>query len=574
MKKRVLLIATLLSSFISTSNLRAQSSTIFYQGNLRGSGGVRVDGSFDLTFTLFDSSNVPGSVIAGPLTNAATAVSNGLFSVTLDFGASPFNGSPCWLEMGVRTNGRGAFTILAPRQLITSTPYAVQALNAGNAVNYSGIITDSQLSTNIARLSGGNVFTGAVNVSSDLSVAGTMTGNGAGLTNVPLTGLQQGGARSGQILSNNGVAWVPATSPSGGAPFNGANTWTGTNTFTTNVLFGGPFEQSWFAPSTYTMFLPSDGSYGFEIYGDYRNGTNGERYMSGFNPGDPGFHTTGTIEMLGDGMVEWIPQNAAANMLMGCDTDVGMALYNGINGWTSANLAKMIQIFCSADQYINAPTNATFPGGNLRLTIDALGDISTLGALTVAGTNNITNNLPAASTTTMGAVKVDGSTITVDESGVISLTGNGAGLSNLSASSLTGLIPQGQYGTSTDFISAIGDGIHDFPNIISHAHYTAVGGLVFVEIALSWSGGHNGANEASAVVINLPLAVTASYRVPFTLAWVNGITFSRQLTAGAGANSTAVQIFDLKSGGVPKMLSVSNCAASGEIQLSGVFRQY
>ena len=385
------------------------------------------------------------------MTNAATAVSNGLFSVTLDFGVSPFNGNPCWLEMGVRTNGPGAFAILAPRQPITSTPYAVQALNAGNAASYAGGITDAQLSANIARLSGRNVFTGAVTVSSDLRVAGTMSGNGTGLTNVPLSGLQQGGATSGQILSNNGTGWVPGNFPSegGGAPLNGANTWTGTNTFTADVLFGIPFEQSWFQPSPYTMFLPSSNSlapytYGFEIYGDYRNGTNGERYMSGFNPGDPGFHTTGAIAMLGDATVEWIPETP--NMLMGCDTDVGMVLYNGINGWTNADFAKMIQIFCSANQYINAVTNAAFPTGNLRLTIDALGNISTLGALTVAGTNNITNNLPAASTTTLGAVKVDGRTIAANDSGVISLTGNGAGLSNLNASSLTGLIPKNNMG--------------------------------------------------------------------------------------------------------------------------------
>ena len=76
------------------------------------------------------------------------------------------------------------------------------------------------------------------------------------------------------------------------------------------------------------------------------------------------------------------------------------------------------------------------------------------------------------------------------------------------------------------------------------------------------------------MLINLPLVVTATYRAPFTLAWVNGMTFRTQLTAGAGANSTAIQIFDLNPGAAPNILSVSNCAARGEIQLSGVYRQY
>ena len=41
------------------------------------------------------------------MTNSPTLVSNGLFAVTLDFGAGAFTGVDCWLEIGVRTNGAG-----------------------------------------------------------------------------------------------------------------------------------------------------------------------------------------------------------------------------------------------------------------------------------------------------------------------------------------------------------------------------------------------------------------------------------------------------------------------------------
>ena len=45
------------------------------------------------------------------------AVSNGLFTVTLDFGANTLPGADRWLELGVRTNGSSAaFTTLSPRQ--------------------------------------------------------------------------------------------------------------------------------------------------------------------------------------------------------------------------------------------------------------------------------------------------------------------------------------------------------------------------------------------------------------------------------------------------------------------------
>jgi hypothetical protein len=53
-----------------------------------------------------------GGAPIGPL--AATndiAISNGLFAVTLDFGADLFNGVPRWLGIGVRTNGGGVLEL-------------------------------------------------------------------------------------------------------------------------------------------------------------------------------------------------------------------------------------------------------------------------------------------------------------------------------------------------------------------------------------------------------------------------------------------------------------------------------
>jgi len=108
--------------FCILSTLNGQLSTAFaqgtaftYQGRLND-GGIPVSGTYDLQFTIYDSTNNPGVVIAGPLTNSAVSVSNGLFAVTLDFGTGVFTGTPRWLEIGVRTGGTGSFTILAPRQ--------------------------------------------------------------------------------------------------------------------------------------------------------------------------------------------------------------------------------------------------------------------------------------------------------------------------------------------------------------------------------------------------------------------------------------------------------------------------
>jgi hypothetical protein len=75
-------------------------------------------------------------------------VTNGLYTVALDFGANVFDGNARWLALSVRTNGGSTWTALAPRLAVTPTPYALRATMAGEV---SGSIADSQLSANIAQ---------------------------------------------------------------------------------------------------------------------------------------------------------------------------------------------------------------------------------------------------------------------------------------------------------------------------------------------------------------------------------------------------------------------------------------
>ena len=143
MKNKLIVLSalTLLCAFNSQiSTVRAQGTAFTYQGRLNNASGPAT-GSYDLTFTLFGS-NTAGTAIAGPVTNSATAVSNGLFAVTVDFGAN-FPGANRWLELGVRTNGGGAFSTLVPRQAITPTLYAI------TAANVSGTVTAAQLPASV-----------------------------------------------------------------------------------------------------------------------------------------------------------------------------------------------------------------------------------------------------------------------------------------------------------------------------------------------------------------------------------------------------------------------------------------
>lgn len=120
----------------------AQGTAFIYQGRLDDSGSPAA-GLYDLRFAIYDLST-GGTPQGNTLTNAATAVSNGLFTVTLDFGPGVFTGPTRWLELGVVTNGGGAFTTLVPRQEVTPTPYAMYAAGA-NAAGLSGPVPASAL---------------------------------------------------------------------------------------------------------------------------------------------------------------------------------------------------------------------------------------------------------------------------------------------------------------------------------------------------------------------------------------------------------------------------------------------
>jgi len=140
-----------------------------YQGQLTA-GGAPANGFYDLTFRLYDADS-GGSQIGSTITNTAVGVSNGLFTVTLDFGGGVFTGQARWLEIAVRTNGVGAFTTLSPRQPLTPSPYALYAPSAGAAA--TAISANS--ATTVAPNGVANTSLQANAVTSDKIADGTIT---------------------------------------------------------------------------------------------------------------------------------------------------------------------------------------------------------------------------------------------------------------------------------------------------------------------------------------------------------------------------------------------------------------
>lgn len=142
-KLRLLVFGTLL---LNSDCIRAQGTAFSYQGHLKD-GANSANGNYDLRFAIWDAASA-GNRIGDTVTNDATLVSNGLFTVTLDFGPV-FNGNARWIEIGVRTNGGALFNTLSPRQALIAAPYAIYA-GGVNAAGINGTITSNMLAPGAA----------------------------------------------------------------------------------------------------------------------------------------------------------------------------------------------------------------------------------------------------------------------------------------------------------------------------------------------------------------------------------------------------------------------------------------
>lgn len=267
---------------VETQALAAPVGTAFtYQGRLHD-GGNPAQGLYDLRFAVYDEAD--GGSLWGVLTNSATPVNDGLFTVTLGFGSGVFDGGARWLDIGVRTNGGAVFTGLNPRQPLTPTPYAMQAAHAATAdsattaANATTALTattaasvpaagigpgtaniniSGNANTAISAAAAGSAAVAATAVSFSGPLAGDVTGTQAATTVERVRGVQVAPAAptASQHLRFDGTQWVPAaialgTDVSGTlddarlssnvALLNGSQAFTAPNTFASAVTATNP----------------------------------------------------------------------------------------------------------------------------------------------------------------------------------------------------------------------------------------------------------------------------------------------------------------------------------------------
>jgi hypothetical protein len=374
------------------STVHAQGTAFTYQGQLQNNGSP-ASGTYNLTFSLYTNST-SGTAVAGPVTNSAVAVTNGLFAVTIDFGSSVWNGQTNWLQIGVETNGGTSFTTLAPRQQLTPVPYAI------GAENMIGTVPASQL-TSIGNTNGGaaNFYIGmAGNAASSGS---DNTANGFAAFSSDTTGSRNTANGADALLHNlSGID----------------NTGDGVSTLFEN--------QSGF------LNIALGYQAGFNITGN-----------SNIDIGNPGLSTDGQIIRIGNGQI----QTFIAGVING--NGGGLSNLNSAQLTGTINATQLVGTSISASQltsigntnggtgnfFVGPSGTATTSGGdNTAVGVEVLINNTTGSGNTGCGEGALVANMSGANNTASGALALDNNTVGADNTanGAFALVLNTSGADN------------------------------------------------------------------------------------------------------------------------------------------------
>ena len=176
--KFVLMLSVLI---LLTTAVPAQTTAFTYQGKLND-GGNPANTTFQMEFKLFDALS-GGNQIGSTVANSSVSVAQGVFAVSLDFGANAFTDADRFLEISVKRNAGDPFTVLTPRQRILSVPFAIKSKSSDTAITAT---TANQLdglpSSRFVQLdANGDVSIGTTSTGSKLTVAGVIESTSGGI---------------------------------------------------------------------------------------------------------------------------------------------------------------------------------------------------------------------------------------------------------------------------------------------------------------------------------------------------------------------------------------------------------
>lgn len=203
LERLVVLVAVL--GGVSSARAAPLGTGFTYQGQLKENG-VPANGLYDLRFRLYDAV-AGGAQVGATLCANDVSVTNGLFSVPLDFG-NEFNGDQRFLEVELRVDtgldcaNPAGFVILAPRQALSATPYAL-----GLRLPLSQTVTTGSDAINVTNAGTGDCA--QFNITDPSNVGEAVEGRTAGGGDA-IQGINTGTGRAGLFQINNAANSAPA----------------------------------------------------------------------------------------------------------------------------------------------------------------------------------------------------------------------------------------------------------------------------------------------------------------------------------------------------------------------------
>ena len=248
-------------------------SEFTYQGQLKNNG-TAVNGNCDFQFSLWDASTVGTQV--GPTLSQTITVANGLFTTQLDFafGApinAVFNGEKRYLDISVRCpSGSGSYTQLGSRQTLTATPYAFYATSTGALQGYP-VDTSAPSASGQVLTWNGNAWVPAA-VGSGSGGGWSLTGNSGTNPSVNFIGTTDNTAFEVRVKNTRGLRIEPGSI--NGSPPN---------------MIGGYYENS-VTSGIYGATIAGGGSSGSgnQVSNSYGTIGGGNKNTAGFGATIPG----------------------------------------------------------------------------------------------------------------------------------------------------------------------------------------------------------------------------------------------------------------------------------------------
>jgi len=139
---------------LGAQNISAQTTAFTYQGKLTDSGTPQ--SAYQMRFELYDAL-AGGNQVGATIANPSVAITQGVFTVQLDFGGAAFDGTNRFLEIAVRKTSGDTWTVLTTRQQISPAPYSIKSMNSTAADSLSAACVGCVQNANIMDVSGSKV---------------------------------------------------------------------------------------------------------------------------------------------------------------------------------------------------------------------------------------------------------------------------------------------------------------------------------------------------------------------------------------------------------------------------------